>query len=101
MSDLDDVESGQLDVDTISRAGIDTPCSPTAFDDLEVGGSARNPILLDKEEYEENSPPTIPVSERPTQPRPFATRIKNNPEYGYRNLFQEILPCMCFKINYL
>ena len=71
-ADLDDVnfhwEKDQLDVDAVFRPGIDTPISPTAFDDLLMGGSAENPILLDKEEDKENSPPRTPVSERPTQP---------------------------------
>ena len=46
-SDLDDVEfyweKDQLDVDAVSRPGIDTPFSPTTFDDLEMGGSAETP----------------------------------------------------------
>ena len=91
VSDLDDVEFyweiDQLDVDADFRPGIDTPFSPTAFDDLEMGGSAENPILLDEEEDMENSPATTPVSERPTRPPallrscPFGTRIKNVPDY--------------------
>ena len=50
------------------RPGNDTPFSPTAFDDLEMGGSAENPILLDEDVDEENfpPPPTSLVSERPT-----------------------------------
>ena len=99
-ADLDDVEfyweSDQLDVDAVFRPGIDTPFSPTAFDDLEMGGSAENPILLDEREDKENSPPTktTSVSERPTQPPamlrtcPFGTGIENVPDYIYRNLFQ-------------
>ena len=74
-ADLDNVEFyweyDQLDVDALFRPGIDTPFSPTAFDDLEMGGSsAENPILLDGEEDKEDSspPPTTPVSERPTRP---------------------------------
>ena len=73
-ADLVDVEfyweNDQLDLDAVFRPGIDTPFSPTAFDDLEMGGSAENPILLDEEEDRENSPPTktttTPVSGRPT-----------------------------------
>ena len=99
-ADLDDVafywETDQLDVDSVSRPGIDNPSSPTAFDDLEKGGSAEDPILLDEEEDKENSPPTTktPISERPTRHRalvkncPFATRIEIVFEYVYRNLFQ-------------
>ena len=99
-ADLDDIEfyweNDQLDVDAVFRRGIDTPFSPTAFDDLEMGGSAVNRILLDEEEGKENSPPTArtPVSERPTRTpallrnRPFGTRIENVPKYVYRNLIQ-------------
>ena len=73
-ADLDDVEflyeNNQLHVDAVFRPGIDTPFSRTTLDDLEMGGSAENPILLDEEEDKENSPPTTttPVSERPTRP---------------------------------
>ena len=99
-ADLDDVdffwENDQLDVDAVFRPSIDTPFSPTAFDDLEMGGSAENRFLLHEEEDKENSPPptTTPVSERPTQPpallrrRPFGTRIENVPDYVFRKLFQ-------------
>ena len=59
-----------------------------------MGGSAENPILLDKEDDKETSPPTTPVSERPIRPPallrscPFGTRVGNVPDYAYRNLFQ-------------
>ena len=97
-ADLDDVEfyweNDQLEVDALFRPGIDTPFSPTAFDDLELAGSAENPILLDKEEDKENSPPTTttPLSERLTRPiallrsRPFGTRKQNAPDYVHRKL---------------
>ena len=99
-ADLDDVqfywENDQLDVDAVFRSGIDTPFSPTALDDLEMGGSAENPLLLDEEEGKQNSPPptTTPVAERPTRPpallrsRPFGIRIENVPDYVHRNLFE-------------
>ena len=99
MPDLDDVEfyweSAQLDVDAVFRPGIDTPFSSTAFDDLEIGGSAENPVLFDEEEEKENSPPppTLPACERLTRPPaslrscPFGTRIENVPDYVYRILF--------------
>ena len=98
-ADLDDVEfyweNDQLDVDGIFGRGIETPFSPTAFEDLETWGSAENPNLLDEEEVKENSPPaTTPISERPTGPpallrsRPFGTRRENVPDCIYRNLFQ-------------
>ena len=67
-ADLDGVEfygeKDQLVVYAVFRPGIDTFCSPTAFDDLEMGGLAEDPFLLDEEEDKENSPPTAntPVS---------------------------------------
>ena len=100
-ADLDAVEfcweNDQLDVDATFRPGIDTPSSPTAFDDLVMGAvSIENPILLDEEEDKENSPPppTTPVSERPARPSallrscPFGWRIEKVPDYVNRNLFQ-------------
>ena len=97
-ADLDVVEFywevDQLDVDAVFRMGIDTPFSATAFDDLEIGGSAEDPILHDEEEEKENfPPPTTPVLERPTQPpallrsRLFGTRIENVPDFVIENCF--------------
>ena len=111
LSDLDNVifywKVDQLDQHAVFIPGIHTFFSPTAFDDLEMGGSAENPILLDEEEDKENSPPTTtPVSEIPSLPpallgsRPFGTRIESAPEYVYTNLFQWALPCLCFNMNY-
>ena len=54
VSDLEDIEfnweNDQLDLDAVFRPGIDTPFSPTTFDDLSMEGSAENPIVLDEEE---------------------------------------------------
>ena len=112
-ADLDDVEFygeiDQLDVDAIFRPGTDTSFSPTVFDDLDMGGSAENPILLDEEEDKMNSLPTTtaPVSERLTRPpallriRPFGTRIEIVPDYVSRIFFQKVLPCLCFDKNYI
>ena len=99
VSDLQDIEfnweNSQLDMDSVFRPGIDTPFSPTVFDDLLMGdGSVENPIVLDEEQDKENAPPTTPVSERPTDPprllrsRAFGARIENVPGYVYRNLFE-------------
>ena len=60
-------EKSPLDVDAVFRPGIDTPSSPTTFENLEMGRSAENPILLLREEDQENSSPTIPVTERQKQ----------------------------------
>ena len=69
VSDLEDIEfnweDSQLDMDAVFRPGIDTPFSPTTFDDLSMEGT---PIVLDEEDDKKNAPPTTPVSERPTEP---------------------------------
>ena len=100
VSDLEDIdfnwEDSELDMDAMFRPGIDTPFSPTTFDDLSIVGSVENPIVLDEEQDKENSPPTPSTLEsvRPTESpklqrsRPFGTRRKNVPDYVYRNLFQ-------------
>ena len=53
VSDLDNFEfypqNDQLDVDAVFWPGIDSTFSPTAFNNLEMGYSAENPILLDEE----------------------------------------------------
>ena len=99
VSDLEDIEfnweNSQLEMDAVFRPGIDTPFSPTIFDDLSMEGSVENPIVLDEEEHKENAPPPS-VSEsvrlrdapRLQRSRPFGTRIENVPDYVYRILFQ-------------
>ena len=86
LSDLEDIEFSwedpAVDMDSVYRPGIDTPFSPSIFDDFQMEGStATNPIIVDDEEDKENSAPTTttPESERPTEPprllrsRPFGT----------------------------
>ena len=81
-------------MDAVFRPSIDTPFSPTTFDDLSMGGTVKNPIVLDEEEDNENSPPSTPESDRPTEPpriprsRPFGTRLENVPDSVYRTLFR-------------
>ena len=112
VSDLGDIEfnweNSQLDMNSVFRPGIDTPFSPTVFDDLLMGdGSVENRIVWDEEQDKDNAPPpTTPESVRATEPprlqrsRAFGARIENFPDYVYRNLFQKVLPCLCFDINY-
>ena len=98
VSDLEDIEfnweNDQLDLDAVFRPGIDTPFSPTTFDNLSMEGSVENPIVLDEEEDKENAAPTTPLSESPTEPPRFlrsrasGARIENIPDYVQRNLFQ-------------
>ena len=51
VSDLDDIalcwENDQLHVDPVFRPRLDNPFPLTAIGNLEMGGSAENPILLD------------------------------------------------------
>ena len=100
VSDLEDkefnCENSQLDMDAMFRPSIDTPFSPTTFDDLLMGdGSVENSIVLDEEEDKEHvPPPTTPESVGPTEPprlqrsRAFGARMENVPDYVFRNLFQ-------------
>ena len=98
VSDLEDIEfnweNSQLDMDSVFRPSINTPFSPTVFDDfLMVDRSVENPIVLDEEEDKVNAP-TTPESVRPNEPprlqrsRAFGARIESVPDYVYRNLFQ-------------
>ena len=111
VSNLEDIEfnweNSQLDMDAVFRPGIDTPFSPTTFDDLLIGdGSVENPIVLDEEEDKENAPPppSTPKSGRPTEPprlqrsRAFRARLENVPDYVFRNLFHQVLLCLCFDV---
>ena len=57
-----------MDVGSVYRLGIDTPFSPSIFDDFQMGSSAANPIIVDDEEDKENSAPTTTTeSARPTE----------------------------------
>ena len=94
VSDLEDIEfnweNSQLNMDAVFRPSIDTPFSPTTFDD----GSVEYPIVLDEEEDKgDDPPPTAPESVRPTEPprlqrsRDFGARMENVPDYVFINLF--------------
>ena len=106
--DLEDIEfnweNSQLDLDSVFRPGIDTPFSPTVFDDLLMSdGSVENPIVLDEEQDRENAPPTTPVSERPTEPprllrsRAFGAKIEMYPFMFIENCFNKYY-CVCVLI---
>ena len=81
-------------MEAVLRPGIDTPFSPSTFDDLSMEGSVENPILLDEKEDKGIAPPSTPESVRPTESprlqrsRAFGGRIENIPDYVLRNLFQ-------------
>ena len=99
VSDLEDIEfnweNSQLEMDAAFRPSIDTPFSPTKFDDLSMEGSVENPVVLEEEEDKKNAPPpSTPESVRPTHPprlhrsHPFWTSIESVPDYIYENVFQ-------------
>ena len=73
VSDMADIELSckklQLEMHAVFRPGIDTPFSPTSFNNLEMGeaGPPENTLVLDVEEGKGNPPPSTPVSERPTE----------------------------------
>ena len=73
ISDLDDVEFYWENDQLVSvfRPGIDTPFSPSFFNDFEMGSMGEKAIVINEEQDKENYSeprPTTPVSERPTQP---------------------------------
>ena len=98
VSNLEDIQFNWEDsqLGSVFKPGIDTPFSPTTFDDLLMDdGSVENPIVLDEEQDKENAhPPTTPESAKPKEPprlqrsRAFGARIVNVPDYFYRILFQ-------------
>ena len=108
VSDLEDIEinweNSQLDKDAVFRLGIDTPFSLATFDDLSMEWSVENPIVLRVEEDKETAPPWTSESIRPMEPprlqrsRACGARIENVLIYAFRNLFQYVLPCLCFDI---
>ena len=99
LSDLEDIEffkvNSQVELDAVFRSGIDTLFhqQPSTSKRWGKQDHLKNPCVLDKEEDNENSPPTTPVSERPTETpkflrnQTFGRRIENVPEYVYRTLF--------------
>ena len=98
VSDLEDLEfnweDSELDMDALFRPGIDTPFSPTTFDDLLKGdGSVENPIVSDEEKDKENAALITLESVRPTEPprflrsRAFGARLEIVPDYVFGNLF--------------
>ena len=82
-------------MDAVVRPGIDTPFSPTTFDDLSMEASVENPIDLHAEEDKGNAPtPSTPESVRPTESprlqrsRAFGAKMEKVLVYVFRNLFQ-------------
>ena len=112
VSDLENIElhweNSQLDIDAVFIPRMDTSFSPATIDDFSTEGSVENPLLLDEEENKENvpPPPSTPESVRPTEPPrlqrscAFEAKIETVPAYVFRNLFQWVLPCLCFNLNY-
>ena len=94
-------ENSQLDMDAMFRPGIDTPFSPTTFDDLSMEGSVENPIVLEEEEDKENAPPPSTLeSVRATKPPrlqrncAFGARLEKIPDYVFRNFNRYYRVCV-------
>ena len=98
LSDLEDTEfiweDPAVHLDSVYRAGTDTPFSPSIFDGFQMRSTAAHPIIVDDEEDKENSAPTTQESERPTEHprllrrRPFGFRLENVPDSVYRTLLR-------------
>ena len=102
VSDLEDIEfswyDSAVDMHSVYRPWIDSPVSPSIFDDFQMGSTAANLISVDDEEDKDNSAPTTtkttPESERPNEPprllrsRPFGMRPENVPDSLDRTLFR-------------
>ena len=58
-------ENPNIDMDAVYRPGIDTPFSPSLFENIPVAGSADYPIEIDDEQDKENEYPTTPESQSP------------------------------------
>ena len=97
LSDLEDIEfswkNPAVDMDSAYRPGIDTPFSPSIFDDFQMGSTAANQKRIDDEGDKENSAPTTtttPESESPTtrprllRSRPFGTQLESLSDPVYR-----------------
>ena len=107
-ADLNDVEfyweNGQLDVDAVFIPDIDKLFRQQRSTTWrwEVV-QQKTPFCLTRKKNKEKSPPTTPVSERPTGPpallisRPFGTRLEEVPDCAYRNLFQKYYRVCVFK----
>ena len=109
LHDLEEIqfswEETALDMDNVYRPGIDTPFSPSTFDDFQMGSTAVNPIIVDAEEVKKNSASTTTTTtecERSTKPPrllkncPFGTRIENLRDSVYRNCIS--LGFVCVRI---
>ena len=91
------LEKNQQDVDVVFTPGTDTQFCPSTFNDFEMSSIIENPTLIDEEQDRETSPPTTPVSERPTQTlvlmrsHPFRRRTQKVPDSVPTKLFEEIM----------
>ena len=84
LSDIEDIEFSwedpAVDMNSVYQPRIDTPISPSIFDDFEMEGStAANPILVDDEEDKENSSPTTTVTPETERPNETPRLLRNRP----------------------
>ena len=86
-------ESHQLALDAVFRPRADFIFSTTAFNKMEMGGSTRNSVLLDKKEEYQQPPPTTSILGRLTVPPrllrsfPFGIRNGNVPDVRFNKRF--------------
>ena len=88
-------ERPALDINSVYQPGIDTPFSPSIFDDFQMEGSnAANPIIVDDGEDKEISAPTrtTPESERPTEP----PRLLKSCPFGNQKMYLTPYTGLCF-----
>ena len=83
-------------MDAVFRPGIDTPFSPTTFDNLSMEGSVENPIVLDEEEDKENTPPPPSTPDPRNLPGSREIALWEQEEKMYPTMFIEI----CFNKYY-
>ena len=90
VSDLEDIEfnweNSHLDMDAVFRPGIDTPFSPTTFDDFSMEGQLKTQLYWTKKKtrillHQHPEPPRLQRS------RACGARQKNFSDYVFRNLF--------------
>ena len=101
VSDLEDIEfnweNSQLDMDSLFRPGIDTPFSPTVFDDLLMGdGSVEDPIVLDEEEDQQMLQEHPSLSDAPNLPGCREVELLEQEWNTYPIIFLEICFIICY-----
>ena len=97
LTDREDIEFNcqNSQLDSVFRPGIDTPFSPTIFDDLSLEGSVENPIVLEERktrriQLQEQQEPCLSIQTNPpfTEKSCFWSKNRKGTDYVDRSLFQ-------------